>query len=135
MNRTLIVLTLLALVGCTQTKYIVKPELVEVKLPVPYCPPAEEIAPMPPIELETLKLTEADKKEPGKVARAYEIDMIALTQRQSELDRIEAARKQQAETLRVELDKYRDEVARIHKENMNKVQQEVVDKQKALNHQ
>lgn len=134
MNKLLIVVAALAVVGCTPpTKYIVKPELVEVKLPIPYCPSVEEFAPMEPIVLETLKLTEADKKDPGKVARAYQIDMVALTQRVSELDRIDAVRKKQAEDVRAEVERNRGEVARIHQENMNKVQQAVTQKEKALN--
>lgn len=134
MNKLLIAIAAVGIVGCTPpTKYIVKPELVEVKLPIPYCPSVEEFAPMEPIVLETLKLTEEDKKDPGKVARAYQIDMIALTQRVSELDRIDAIRKKQADDVRAEVDKNRDEVARVHAENMKKVQEAVATKQNDLN--
>lgn len=135
MNHLTIALCLLALAGCADTKYIIKPEPVDVKFPVLYCPPTDEIAPMTAIELETLKLTPADKANPGKVARAYEIDMITLTQRQSELNRIEEQRRADATKTKEMLEKYQAEVARIHKENIDKVAKEAVEKQKALNKQ
>jgi len=134
MKKILAIGIALLLTGCAaQQKYIVKPEIVTVKYPVPYCPAITEIVPFPPIELETLKLTPQDAKDPGKVARAYHIDMINLTQRLSELQRIEAQRAKDADVIKGKLEEYQAEVQRVHDENMQKVQEHVLRKQQELN--
>lgn len=131
--RIIIVLFAVLLMSGCASKYIVDPQIVNVDHPVPYCPGIEDVISLPPIDLESLKLTDEDQKNPGKVSRAYHIDMVALTQRLSELNRIEAQRKQQATEMKAQLEKYQQQVDAIHKANMDKVTTEVLAKQKALN--
>ena len=133
MNKLLLIGLALLVSGCAQQKFIVKPEIVTVKYPIPYCPAITEIVPFPPLELETLKLTPEDKNNPGKVSRAYVIDMINLTQRLHELQLIEEQRAQDFESVKTKLEEYQAEVKRVHEENISKVEQSVLEKQKELN--
>jgi hypothetical protein len=133
MKKLLLIGLALLVTGCAQQKFIVKPEIVTVKYPIPYCPAITEIIPFPPIELETLKLTPEDKNDPGKVARAYHIDMINLTQRLHELQLVENQRAQDYESVKTKLEEYQAEVKRVHEENISKVEQDVLQKQKELN--
>ena len=69
--RYLVVVLLLA--GCANP--FVKPEVVPVQTPVAYIP----VPPLvPKIEYQVDKLTEQDKKNPGKVSQAYVYDMTYL---------------------------------------------------------
>lgn len=70
--RYLIVLLAL-LTGCGQP--FVKPDVVEVKVPVAYIPVPPDV---PKIDYQVDKLTEQDKKNPGKVVQAYVYDMKYL---------------------------------------------------------
>ena len=124
---------MLTLVGCAQDKYIVRPEIVTVKYPVPYCPAIDEITSFPPLVLETLKLTPEDVKDPGKVARAYHIDMINLTQRLHELDLVEQTRRQDAEAIKGQLEAFTAEVEKAHTESAKQIEDAVLAKQKELN--
>ncbi len=120
------------LVGCAP-QFIVEPKFVDVDRPVLFCPPLDEIVEMPRIDLQTLKLSEADRDKPGKVARAYNIDMNVLTQRLAELNRIEAERVKAAAEMRKKLKEYQEAVQKVHDANKERITREVLEKQKALN--
>lgn len=118
--------SILLIAGCGTTKYIVKPEPVTVNKPVLSCPIVSDVQ-FPRIELETEKLTK--KSTPGEVARAYNLDMHALTQRISEYNRLIAelaAAQDEAKLAQQRIDK-------IFQENNDKIVQQALDKQKQEN--
>lgn len=74
MIRTITALVItLFLVGCADTQYVVKTQIVD--KPVLVCPAPPTIE---PIEFQVSKLTAEDAKDPGKVAQAYKADMLYL---------------------------------------------------------
>lgn len=138
MKNLLIACGTLSLVSCVwiagcAPKYIVQPRPVEVDLPVLYCPAITDIAPMPPIVLESENLGSLDPNDPdtpGKVARAYHVDMVNLTQRLHELNNIEQQRADQAAAMKQKIGDYQAKIQAIHDANMKKITDTVVKDQK-----
>jgi hypothetical protein len=74
MKKLLAIVAILALMGC-ETFPVKKTEIVTVDKPIAFIPPPPIV---PTYESQVDKLTDADIKDPGKIAQAYKYDIVAL---------------------------------------------------------